>query len=148
MLNRLSSGENGTTHSFGGACVRDDRSSRGTGHFHYQLQLIQRESGTSLAVRSPAVVGVNLNYIGAAADLLSNGPCESVDAIRFLSTLRNVEIRCEPLGRIAPGGNESTGGDQHSWPGDNPLRNCLLDAHIRVSGPFGAEVAYRREAGV
>src|SRR5438477_10059965 len=66
-----------------------------------QFELIQGERGLGFAVRSPAEISVDLDPVGAPADLITNNARQAVDSIGFLGALRNAPLGSKTLRGIA-----------------------------------------------
>src|SRR5919197_2117096 len=149
VLDRLHAGLDGAPHPLGGAGVRDYGTSRAPRHLHDELDLLCGERRPRLAVRPPAIIGVNLDPVRAALDLVAHYARQLVDAARFFRALRNVVgvFGRESLRAIAAGCDDSPGGNDHPRPRDDVLIDRLLEANVRVPGTLSPEVAHRRPTG-
>jgi hypothetical protein len=117
---------------------------------HQRVHLHLRKGGVGAAVGAAAVVGVELDPVGAARALLAHRACHLVDAAGFLRALRQVDIGAVAARRrpIAAGGDDRAGGDEQARAGNDAVVNRLLDRHIGIQRAFGAEVAQGGESGL
>ncbi len=109
-------------------------------------QLLLRERGPDRAAAHGGV-GVDLDPVGPAADLVAHDPDQRIDPVGLLGALRDVPLGGEALGRVAARRHDRPGHDQHPRTRHDPLFDGLLDPHVGVSRPLRAQVADRREAG-
>ncbi len=110
------------------------------------LQFLQRERRPDRRAAHRGV-GVDLDPVGPSADLVADDPDQGIDPVGLLGALGDVPLGGEPLGRVAAGGHDRPGDDQHPRAGDDPLVHGLLQPDVGIAGPFGPQVADRREAG-
>ena len=97
--------------------------------------------------RAPAVVAVELDPIGAVADLIAHHADQRVDAVGFLGALRDAPFERESLGGVSSGGDDGAGGGEQAGTGNDALIDGLFELHIGVAGALGAQVAHGGEAG-
>src|SRR5437762_9193084 len=83
-----------------------------------QFELIQRKCGLGFAVRSPAVIGIDLDPVGAPSDLITNDASQAVDAIGFFGALRNAPFGSITLRGIAAGCDDRARDREHAWTGN------------------------------
>src|SRR4051794_26874291 len=99
------------------------------------------------ALRSPTVVAVKFDPVGAATDLIAHNSCQAVDTIRLLGALGHAPLRCEALRSVASSGHNGAGRREDARTGNDSLGNGLFEFHVGVASAFGTEFANRREAG-
>ena len=90
-------------------------------------------------------VGVDLDPVGAAADLVADDPDEVV-AVGLLDPLRDRQLGREALRPVAAGRGDRSGRDDHPGARDDPLLDRPLQPDVGITGALGPEVADRREA--
>ena len=135
------------THALCGPRVSDHGpTARGRG-FDDQSQFVLREGRTRLAIGPPAVVGVDLDEVGAVADLVAHH-AHQIARVRGLGSKRNVESRLESSGPVAAGGDNRAPRDQYVRSGDDARTNRVAHPHVGIAGAFRSEIAERREAGL
>jgi hypothetical protein len=98
-------------------------------------------------VRTPAIIAVQLDPIGAVPDLVANHADQAIHAIGLFGALRDAPLERKTLGRVTTGGDDGAGGSENSRPGNDALVDGLLEFHIRVTGAFGSEIAHGSESG-
>src|SRR6185295_371004 len=96
---------------------------------------------------APAIVGVDLDPVGAVSDLIAHHARETIDAVSFFRTLRHAPLRRITLWSITARRDDRARDDEHSRAGNDPLFDCLFQTNVRVARAFGAEIANRGEAG-
>src|SRR5207249_4267288 len=82
------------------------------------------------------------------ADLIANHADQGIDAIGLLRALGNAPLRGETFRAIAPGGDDGACSDEEPWSGNDSLFDRLLDAHVRVTGALGPQVAQGGKPGL
>ncbi len=147
MLDGFGSGERGAAHPFGRACVDGYGHAGVPGGRDGQLHLLQREGGVRARKRAPAVVAVELDPIGAVADLVAHHAREAIDAVGFFGALRDAPFERESLGGVAAGGDDGARRGEHARTRNDALVHGLLELDIGVAGALGAQVAHGGEAG-
>ena len=147
VLDGLGAGENGAAHALGRGGVDRDRDAGALRGLHRELHFLEREGGMRAGPGAPAVVAVELDPIGAVADLVADHADERVDAVGLLGALGHAEFEREALGRVAAGGDDGARGGEHARAGNDALIDGLLELDIGVAGALGAEVAHGGEAG-
>ena len=95
---------------------------------------------------SPSIVAVQLDPVGASADLIADDARQAVDAVGFFGPLRHAPFGDE-LRLIASRGDDGFRRREHARTGHDALIHGLLQFDVGVLGPFGAEIANRGEAG-
>src|SRR5437773_588661 len=145
MLDRLDAGKRGAAHAFRSGCVSRDSASAALCRVNDELQFLQRKRGSGYASRTPDVVGVNLDPIGAFPDLIPKP--NQVLAIGLFGALRHAPLRSKTLRAIAAGRNDGARDHEHSRPRDDALLDGLLETDICIAGTLGSKVANRCEAG-
>src|SRR5262245_28651678 len=86
-----------------------------------QFQLVERECGLGFTVWSPSEIGVDLDPVGASADLIANDTSQAVDAIGFFGALRNAPLRRITLRCIAAGCDDRACDGEHARTRDDAL---------------------------
>ena len=125
--------------------MRDDGTARARGDLHDLLQLLEGEGGLHLSTGTPAVVGVDLDPVGTASDLVSHDAHER-GVVRFLGALQHLDLGSQTR-RVAPRGDDGARDDDHARPRDDPLRDGAFEPHVGVARALGAEIALGGEAG-
>ena len=128
------------------ACATTGRP-RALGDFDDALQFVEREGRSRLAVRTGAIVGVDLDEVGAAPHLLARDARDFVEPARLLCALRHRPLRREAFRAIAAGRDHRRTGDDHPRPGNDAFVDRALEADVRIAGAFGAEIAHGGDAG-
>src|SRR6478736_392747 len=102
VLDRFHAGKNGALHSLRGRRVRRDMPARTLGDGHRDVEFLLCRAGHRFAVRTPAIVRVDLDPVGAVLDLIAHHAREALDAVRFFGALRDAVhvLRGESLRRI------------------------------------------------
>src|SRR5215831_6684618 len=87
---------------------------------HERVELVLVEGGDALAARSPPVVGVDLDPVGAASGLLAHRFEHLWDAAHRLRPLRQIEVRAKAArpGAVARGRDDGAGRDLEPRPRD------------------------------
>jgi len=145
VLDRLHAGHHRAPHSFRRHGVRDNRPPRARRDFDDPLQLIEREGRPELAARARAVVGVDLDPVGASSDLIAHDAHER-RVVGLLGALQHVDLRSEPR-PVAARRHDRARDHDHSRSGNDPLRDGALQPHVGIAGALRAEVAHRGEPG-
>ncbi len=114
---------------------------------HRGLQLGFGKSRARHVAGGPAVVGIQLDQVGAAGDLGTDGPDDVVDATGLLGALRHGDAGFVALRTIGAQCHDGARGDHHARPGDDALVDRLLQADIGIAGALGAKVAFGGKAG-
>ena len=125
--------------------MRGNASSRIVGRRRRGAQLGLGHRGPTILARPPAIVGVQLDDVGAGRDLAANRT-HDVFAARFLGALRHFDARLESFRSVRAGRHDRARGDEHPRAGDDSLVDCLLQADIGITSAFRAEIAHRRES--
>src|ERR1035437_409255 len=97
--------------------------------------------------RAPTVVAVELDPIGAVADLIAHHADERARSIGFLGALRDAPFERESLGAVRAGGDDGARRGEHAGTGNDALVDGLLEFDSGVAGALGAEVAHGGAAG-
>ncbi len=135
-----------TAHPLGSGGVGHHGPARGSGHLHDPAQLLRREGRPRFAARPPPVVGVHLDPVRPAPDLVAGHPGDPLEPVGLLRTEeRRRGLGGKPPRGIAPRGHDGPRGDHQPGPRDDPLLDGPLEPHVRVSGALGAQVAEGRE---
>ena len=112
-----------------------------------RLQLVDGECRNRLAVRSGAIIGIDLDPVRAVARLMADRAHDLVDPARFFRALRETAIGAEfrARGAIGPRRDNGARNDDEAWTRNNALVNRALDRDIGITRAFGAEIAQQRE---
>ena len=146
VLDGLRSGEDGAAHAFGGAGVDGDGDAGALGGLDGEFHFVERKGGARAGAGAPAVVAVELDPIGAVADLVADDAGQAVDAVGLFGALRDAPFEGESFGRVTAGGDDGAGGGEDSRAGDDALVDGLLEFDVGVGGALGAEIADGGEA--
>src|SRR5207248_5118078 len=114
------------------------------------LELLLREGRLLAAARSPAVIRVDLDPVGAPSSLLAHRADHFRDTARLLGALRRAaHIRPQaPGGRaVGAGGDDGASHDEETRTLDEAVLDRALQRHVGEVGALGAEIAQRRETG-
>src|SRR6185369_5352386 len=99
----------------------------------------------------PAIVAVDLDPVGAVADLVAHHARALLDPARLLRPLRRIERVARAPRTVAAGGDDGARGGDDARPRHHALLDRLLELHVAGAGALGAEVARggdtRRERG-
>ena len=98
VLDRLDAAQDRAPHPFGRARVRRHVAAAALRHRDDRRDLLDAERGTRLAVRAPAIVGVDLHEVDAVADLSACHAGHAFDAVGFLGALRHRDSGAKPFG--------------------------------------------------
>ena len=146
VLDGFGAAEDGAAHAFGGAGVDGDGDAGAPGGLDGELHFVERKGGARAGAGAPAIVAVELDPIGAMADLVADDAGQAVDAVGLFGALRDAPFERESFGRVAAGGDDGAGGGEDPRAGDDALIDGLLEFDIGVGRAFGAEVADGGEA--
>ena len=144
MLDRVDSGEDGIAHAVGRLGVSGDEAAGGVGGLGRGAHLLHREGRPAVLAGAPAIVGIEFDDVGAAADL----PPGRRDEARPVGLLRPEQGRgrimgARPIAPVRPKpGSPPACADRARCPVDR-----VAKAGIGIAGALGAEVADRGEAG-
>src|SRR2546426_4033936 len=108
--------------------------------FHF----VQRERGLSFAVWAPAIIGVDLDPVGAFSNLVADDTNEAIDAIGLLGALGHSPLRHVTLRSVTAGRDNGAGHYEHARAGDDALRHSISQADISITGSFRAKVTNGR----
>src|SRR5262249_4217768 len=147
VLDGLDAGQSSAAHPFPGGGVSGHGTAGGAGRLDNHLELLQRERGSGFLAGTPAKVGVDLDPVGAVADLVADHAAQRLDAVGLLGALRNREAGSEAPGSVAASGDDGARDDEQARAGDDVLVDGLLQADVGVAGSLRAEVAESGEAG-
>src|SRR5215831_425360 len=120
-------------------CVLDQRA-----------QLLFREGRLLRSIRTPAIVGIDLDPVGTAPRLLAHGADDLADAARLLGTLRraaHIGTQATRCGPVRPRSDDRARRDEQARPLDEALLDRALERQVSVLRTFGAEIAERGEPG-
>src|SRR5262249_60837040 len=92
-------------------------------------------------IRSPAVIGIDLDPVGAPADLIANDARQAVDSIGFLGALRNAPLGSITLRGIATRCHDRARDGEHARTGDDALSDGVPHATIGISRALRPEIA-------
>ncbi len=147
MLDGVDAGHDGVVDALVARRVRGDRPSGGVGHLHRGLHLPLAQRRPGRAVRAGAVVGVELDPVGAHGRLLADGGRHLRLPAHLLRALRQVEVGAEALLRpVGTGGHDRPRRHEQPWPRHHPLVDRPLQLHVGVAGALGAQVPLGGEA--
>jgi len=121
VLNGFNSGKNGPPHAFGRYGVGDHRPAAAGGYRNDGFQFRLRIGWCCNTPRAPAIVGVYLDQIYAATDLLSHRTGEGIETIGLLGAQGRIHILVESLGAVAACRNERFSCDQQTRAGNDAL---------------------------
>ncbi len=147
VLDGFGAGEDGAAHAFRRAGVDRDRHAGALGGLDRELHFVERKGGMRAGQRAPAVIAVELDPVGAVADLVAHYAGQAVDAVGLFRALRHAPFEREALGSVAAGGDDGARGGEHARAGNDALLDRLLQFDIGVARAFGAQVADGGEAG-
>ena len=139
--------EDRAPHAFGRAGVDRDGDAGALRRLHRELHFVERKGGTRAGAGAPAIVAVELDPIGAVADLVAHHARQAVDAVGLFGALRHAPFEREALGRVTAGGHDGARGGEHARTGNDALIDRLLEFDIGVAGALGAQIADGGEAG-
>src|SRR5258708_25925715 len=95
---------------------------------------------------APTIVGIDLNPIGAFANLFAHDAREAIDAVGFFGALRHSPFGRVALGAITTGCHNRSRGHKHARPGYDSLLDRLLQTDVAISGAFSPQITHRGEA--
>jgi hypothetical protein len=147
VLDRFHAGESCAAHAFGGSCMGAHRNVGAPGGFDDELEFVERE-GWRGARSAPAIVGVDLDPIGAATDLIAHDTRQTINTVSFFCALRHGPFRRVTFWSITTGGHDRARRDEHSWTRNDALFNCLLETDVGVARAFRSEIANGSETGL
>ena len=146
MLDGGGAGQRRAPHALGRRGVHRHRAAAAARHAHDQVQLLLGEGGLPRAARTPAVVAVDLDPVGAAAHLVAHHARQLVHAARFLGAVREVEFRGAAR-RVAAARHDGARGGDDARSGDDALVHRVPQADVGVARALRAEVAHGCDAG-
>src|SRR5580704_3534172 len=130
MFDGLDTGQYRATHPLSGRRMSCYRTSAAPRRVDNQLQLIKRESWRRLAMRAPAIIGINLDPISTLSNLVPDHADQIVDPIRLLGALRHSPLCGIAFRAVAPGRNNGPRDNQHSRSRDDSLLDCLFQSNV------------------
>jgi hypothetical protein len=147
VLDSVNAGHDRAADALVAGRVRRDRAAGRMCGLHQGVELVLAEGGPGLAARAGAIVGIDLDPVGAGGGLLADGGHHLGVAAGLLRALRQVHVGAEALARaVGAGGDDGAGGHEQARARHDPLVDGALQAHVGVPGAFGAEVAQGGEA--
>ena len=147
MVDGLHAGENRAAHAFRRRRVRHHVPTAHLRNLDDERHLGLRKARSRRAVRPPAVVGVDLDPVGAAPDLVAHDTRQLLRASSLLGALRHIHFRRKTTGSVHAAHHDRARGDHHPRPFDDALLHRLPEPHIGIASALGAEVTQRGEAG-
>src|SRR5262249_41291300 len=129
VFDRLDARERRPLHALLRLRVRHYRHARVLRSADDQLQLVQCEGRARSAVRAVRQVGVDLDPVRPAADLLAYHRAEFL-AVGLVRALRDAPFRGELSRGVGAGGNYCFGGHEQARAGNDALVDGGLDADI------------------
>ncbi len=145
VLDRLHPGEHGAADPLLGVGVGGDGEPGAPRLVHRGGHLLLREGGSRDA-RTAAVVGVDLDPVGAGGDLLAHGLAHLDGTVHHLRPLRDLPARIEAGRTVGAGGDQRARGGEDARPGDHAGGDRVAQGDVREARPLGAEVAHGSEA--
>ena len=142
VLDRPYTGAHSAPHPLRRRGVSNHKTTGAPGHCNNQGQLLFGECGSGRAVGSPAIVGVNLDPIGAAPDLVPRDPNQVVVAVCRLRALGKSELG-GALRVVAARGDDGPGRHDQSRPENHTEVYRTLESHVGVARALGSEVTRR-----
>ena len=141
--------QRGAAHALVRGGVRRNRPAQVVRAGHQGLELIHREGGYRLSLRTRAVVGVDLDPVGTGGGLLAHGADDFGDARDFLGALRQVGVIVvgAPGWPVRAPRDDGAGDHRQSWPGNDAIDYGLLERHIGAARAFGTQVTQAGETG-
>ena len=135
MLDCIDARLGGAAHALVAGGVHSDGMGFGVRRLHRRLQFGFGEGGLRLAAGSDAVVGVELDPVGAQGRLLAHGLNDLVHTRRFLRALWQVPPVRVVLSRRPVGarGDDRPGRDEQARAGNDAVLNRPLQADIGVA---------------
>ena len=100
VLDGFGAGQDGAPHALGRARVDGHRDACVAGGLDRQFHLLEREGGMRTGERAPAVVAVELDPVGAVADLVAHHADQAIDAVGLFAALRHAPLGREALGAV------------------------------------------------
>ena len=124
MFDRIDAGGDGAAHPFVAGGVRRHRTAERMGGVDRGLQFVFREGRNRCPARPRAVIGIELDPIGAVTGLMAHRAHDLVDAACFLGALRQAAIGAEVGARRTVGTGRYDGArrDEQTRPGNQPFR--------------------------
>src|SRR5258705_6460462 len=96
---------------------------------------------------APAIIGINLDPIGAVTDLIAHHARQAVNTVGFFSALRHAPFSGVTLWTIAARGHDCARHYEHTWTGNDSLLHRLLETYIRITCAFRSQIANGSKAG-
>ena len=103
--------------------------------------------GVGRVAGAAAVVGVDLDPVGARGDLVAHGDAHAVHPVGLLGALGHVPARVEARRAVAARGDDGARRGQHARSLDQAQIDRVAQGDVGEAGALGAEVTDRREAG-
>src|SRR3954468_19292059 len=97
MLDGFRTCKDGAPHSFGRTGMDGHGYTRALCCLNREFHLFERKGGMGTRVRSPAVIAVELDPVRTASDLISHDLNQTIDSIRFFSTIEGCAIQAQSL---------------------------------------------------
>ena len=147
MIDGFHAGHDRATHPFrcGGVChdvpatrLRDLDNER-----HLRL----RERWSRCTAGTPSIVGVDLDPIGAAPDLVAHDARQFFGATGFLGTLRDVHLGSKTARSVRSAHHDCTCCDDQAGSVDDALLHRAFQPDVRIGRAFGAKIAQGGETG-
>src|SRR5262249_16248345 len=148
VLDRLHAGERRALHALGRLRVHRDGATAAVGGRHQRVHLLLAEGGHGLAVRAPAVVAIQLDPVGAVADLVAHHARALLDAGGLLRALGGVEGVARAARAVAAGGDDGARRGDDARARHDALLDRVLELHVAGERALGAEVARGGDAGL
>src|SRR5215471_3162918 len=152
MFDGVDAGFHGIVNSVQRHGVRSDFVMLAVCFIYDGVQLVDGEGGDivehAVGAHKVTSVGIELDPIGAEADLLAHGFAGVVRAVDYLHAMRHWNLGSITQERIGPGHVHGSRGDLHARAGNNAVVDGFLEIDVRVSCAFGLQIANGCEAVV
>src|SRR6266699_3096744 len=90
---------------------------------------------------TPAIIGINLDPVGAVADLIAHYARQAVAAVGFFRALRDAPLSGITLWPIAARRYDRSRDNEHARARDDSLLHRLLEADVGITRAFRSQVA-------
>jgi hypothetical protein len=144
MLDRVDPGEDGAAHALGGRGMGGGDAAGAVRDLDRAAHLLDGEGGVGGLARAPAIIGIELHHVGAAADLMTRRDRDP-GTVRLLRAERG-ESRVGELRAIGAGRDDRAGRDQHARPRHDAARDRVAQPDVGIARALGAEIAHGGEA--